>query len=160
MPKESTYPIRFTKKRKPVKDIDIEVDIIKTGDGLKVVRSGTDRELDWRVGGFNTEELALKMREELEMGVDVYVIPVRRTRGGRDKEYNLHIMKHPFKESATPKFDRLLSERISDMNGSGLTDCVRKCVQRHRDTKDHMGEDQWPHKEIVRACRRWCEEQR
>jgi hypothetical protein len=100
--KESTYPIRFIKKQKPIKDVDIEVDIIKTDEGLKVVRSGTDRELDWKVGGFDTEELALKMRDELEMGADVYVIPVRRTRGGRDKEYNLHIMNHPFEESAIP----------------------------------------------------------
>jgi hypothetical protein len=154
MPKESTYPIRFTKKRKPVKDIDIEVDIIKTGEGLKVVRSGTDRELDWRVGGFNTEELALKMRDELEMDVDVYVIPVRRTRGGRDKEYNLHIMKHPFKESATPKFDKLLGELTYGYKPGELEDCVRKCMAANQDRGAERA--RWPHRELVKYCLAQC----
>ncbi len=111
---ESTYPIRFIKKKKPIKDVDIEVDIINTAEGLKVVRSGTDKELHWRVGGVNTEELALKMRNELEMGSDVYVIPARRTRSGRDKEYNLHIMNHPFEESTLPSFKRFFSEATPD----------------------------------------------
>ena len=58
------------------------------------------------------------------------------------------------KESATPKFDKLLGELTYGYKPGELEDCVRKCMAAYR--ARGLNERGMPHRELVKHCLAQC----
>ena len=73
---------------------DIKVDIISPKGEPIVVYSGTDRQIHWRAGGFDSAALAQKLLSYHKSGIDVYPLETPANRSTkRPTGYILHIMR-------------------------------------------------------------------
>tara|TARA_R100000808_G_C2155151_1_gene166908 strand:+ start:5031 stop:5336 length:306 start_codon:yes stop_codon:yes gene_type:complete len=82
----------YQAKKKPIKYKDVEVDLIKTNSGTRLVKHGTDEDLDWRISGIMDSDKAQFIDSILfdaEQGRDVIPVKVDPI---KSKGYMLHIM--------------------------------------------------------------------
>lgn len=82
----------YAAKRKPIKWTDVEVDLVHTDNGIRVVKHGTDEEVSWRLQGIFDDEIE-RFREGIwrdhELGQDIVPVKVDNI---KSKGYLLHII--------------------------------------------------------------------
>ena len=86
------FEVMYPAKRKPIRYKDVEVDIIKTNTGTRLVKHGTDQDLDWRISGIMDDDKAQfidSILYDAERGNDIIPVKVDEVKG---KGFMLHIM--------------------------------------------------------------------
>jgi hypothetical protein len=85
---DAMYPA----KRRPIKYKDVEVDLVHTDNGIRVVKHGTDEDLSWRLQGIFDDEIE-RFRDgvwrDYELGQDIVPVKIDTVKG---KGYLLHII--------------------------------------------------------------------